>query len=113
MLRRTSSFTSCGVPLGSTPWVSTPPPQKISSVAKFPLQLDRVHAGGRGLHRVEYVHTYLDEVGDQRAHIAIGMEEAFGVRGQLAPAAQKSGARAASTACGTWPGEINCEYCVP
>ena len=68
--RRISARTSSGVPKGSV-FCSSMLPQKQQPVAVVALQLGRVHAGR--LDRVEHVDADLDELGDDVAHVAVGV----------------------------------------
>ena len=46
--------------------------------AELALQLGRVHAGGADLHRIENIHADLNQVADNRADRAAGVEEDLG-----------------------------------
>ena len=56
-------------------------------LAEIALELDRVHSRRPDVHRVQDVHADLDEVGQQRAHVAARVEEELRVRRQFVDAA--------------------------
>ena len=67
--------TSSGVPRASVPWGSTAPPQKVRSRPNSRFKRRRVHARGGDLDGVEAVHADLDEVRDEVADGAAGVQE--------------------------------------
>ena len=75
MRRFTSSRISCFVPRQRMCWVSQPPPQKVISLPNSRLSFGGVHAFRGDLHRIERVHSRLDELRNEPVHRAAGMEE--------------------------------------
>ena len=82
-------------------------------LAEVPLELDRVHARGPDMHRVQDVHAQLDEVGQQRADVAARVEEELRVRRELMDAAGTERASRGFISRRNIRGEISCETCVP